>query len=54
MVKKHATFTAEGDQVVKGNRRLTCKLCSFEEKNRIMLSGLCGEDSIAELCCKEG
>ena len=35
-------------------RRATRKLHSSEEKIRIVLSGLRGEDSIAELCRKEG
>jgi transposase len=37
-----------------GIRRATRKLHSSEEKIRIVLSGLRGEDSIAELCRKEG
>lgn len=41
-------------QVVKDIRRSTRKLHSFEEKVRIVLSGLRGEGSIAELCRKEG
>jgi transposase len=39
---------------VKDIRRATRKLHSSEEKIRIVLSGLRGEDSIAELCRKEG
>lgn len=35
-------------------RRATRKLHSSEEKIRIVLSGLRGEDSIAELCRQEG
>ena len=35
-------------------RRKTSKQYSAEEKIRIVLSGLRGEDSIAELCRREG
>jgi transposase len=39
---------------VKDIRRATRRLHSAEEKIRIVLDGLRGEDSIAELCRKEG
>ena len=39
---------------VKEIRRATRKRYSAEEKIRIVLEGLRGEDSIAELCRKEG
>jgi transposase-like protein len=42
------------DQVVKEIRRATRRQFSAEEKIRIVLSGLRGEDSIAELCRREG
>jgi len=42
------------DQVVKNIRRATRKRYSAEEKIRIVLDGLRGEDSIAELCRREG
>ena len=42
------------EKVVQDIRRATRKLHSSEEKIRIVLSGLRGEDSIAELCRKEG
>ena len=42
------------EQVVKGIRRATRRQFSAEEKIRIVLSGLRGEDSIAELCRREG
>ena len=45
---------AAAEQVVKDIRRATRKLHSSEEKIRIVLFGLRGEDSIAELCRKEG
>ncbi len=40
--------------VVKDIRRATQRQFSAEEKIRIVLEGLRGEDSIAELCRKEG
>src|SRR5215211_1271768 len=40
--------------VVKDIRRATCRQFSAEEKIRIVLEGLRGEDSIAELCRREG
>ena len=42
------------EQVVKEIRRATWRQFSAEEKIRIVLSGLHGEDSIAELCRREG
>ena len=42
------------EQVVKDIRRATRRQFSAEEKIRIVLSGLRGEDSIAELCRREG
>ena len=45
---------APAEQVVKEMRRATRRLFSAEEKIRIVLSGLRGEDSIAELCRREG
>lgn len=54
MTKKPVTTKAPAEQVVKDIRRATRKLHSPEEKIRIVLSGLRGEDSIAELCRKEG
>ena len=53
-MKKPVTTKAPAEQVVKDIRRATRKLHSSEEKIRIVLSGLRGEDSIAELCRKEG
>jgi transposase len=54
MIKKPVTTKAPAEQVVKDLRHATRKLHSSEEKIRIVLSGLRGEDSIAELCRKEG
>jgi transposase len=42
------------DQVVRDIRRETRRKYSAEEKIRIVLEGLRGEDSIAELCRREG
>ena len=45
---------ASAEQVVKDIRRATRRHYSAEDKVRIVLSGLRGEESIAELCRKEG
>ena len=42
------------DEVVKDIRRATRRQFSAEEKIRIVLEGLRGEESIAELCRREG
>jgi transposase len=42
------------EQVVSDIRRATRRQFSAEEKIRIVLEGLRGEDSIAELCRREG
>lgn len=42
------------EQKIREIKRRTRKLYSAEEKIRIVLEGLRGEDSIAELCRKEG
>ena len=42
------------EQVVSDIRRATRRPFSAEEKIRIVLQGLRGEDSIAELCRREG
>ena len=42
------------EEVVRDIRRQTRKKYSAEEKTRIVLEGLRGEDSIAELCRREG
>jgi transposase len=45
---------APAEAVVKDIRRQTRRLHSAEEKIRIVLEGLRGEESIAELCRREG
>ncbi len=45
---------SHGEKIVKDIRRVTRKQYSAEEKIRIVLDGLKGEDSIAELCRREG
>ena len=45
---------ASAETVVKDIRRATRRKFSAEEKIRIVLEGLRGEDSIAELCRREG
>src|SRR3954471_6170181 len=51
--KSHATDLSS-EEMVKGIRRATRKRYSAEEKIRIVLDGLRGEYSIAELCRREG
>jgi len=43
-----------GEKIVKDIKRATRKHYSSEEKIRIVLDGLRGEDSIAELCRCDG
>jgi len=45
---------ATAEKVVKDIRRATRRHFSVENKIRIVLEGLRGDDSIAELCRKEG
>src|SRR5881398_4233771 len=51
--KSHSTDLSS-EEIVKGIRRATRKRYSSEEKIRIVLDGLRGEHSIAELCRREG
>ena len=48
------TTESPGEKIVKDIKRATRKHYSSEEKIRIVLDGLRGEDSIAELCRREG
>ena len=50
MGQKSGPVKEPAEQVVKAIRRATRRQFSAEEKIRIVLSGLRGEDSIAELC----
>ena len=54
MRQKPERQTRSATQVVKDIRRRARKQHSSEEKIRIVLEGLRGEDSIAELCRREG
>lgn len=54
MRQKSGSRKTPSEQVVKEIRRATRKRHSAEEKIRIVLDGLRGEDSIAELCRREG
>ena len=54
MRQKPGAKRSHGEKVVKDIRRATRKQYSAEEKIRIVLDGLKGEDSIAELCRREG
>ena len=54
MRQKPGTKQSHGEKVVKDIRRATRKQYSSEEKIRIVIDGLKGEDSIAELCRREG
>ena len=54
MRPKSGPEKAPAEQVVKDIRRATRRQFSAEEKIRIVLEGVRGEESIAELCRREG
>jgi transposase len=54
MGQKSGPVKEPAEQVVREIRRATRRQFSAEEKIRIVLSGLRGEDSIVELCRREG
>ena len=53
MSKKHSPKN-EADKLVRNIKRQTRRKFSAEEKIRIVLAGMRGEESIAELCRQEG
>ena len=53
MSKKH-TPKNEADKLVRNIKRQTRRKFNAEEKIRIVLAGMRGEESIAELCRQEG
>ena len=54
MRQKSGQLESSSERLVKSIRRATRKQYSSEEKIRIVLDGLRGEHSIAELCRREG
>ena len=54
MRPKSSSAKKPAEQVVKDIRRATRRHFSAEDKIRIVLEGLRGDDSIADLCRKEG
>ena len=54
MSLRSTTAKKPAEQVIKDIRRATRRHFSAEDKIRIVLDGLRGDDSIAELCRREG
>ncbi len=54
MRQRSVTPSSPSERLVKNIRRATRRHHSAEEKIRIVLDGLRGESSIAELCRREG
>ena len=54
MRQKSESQKPSSERIVKDIRRATRKQYSAEEKIRIVLDGLRGEHSVAELCRREG
>ena len=54
MRQKSGQLESSSERIVKNIRRAARKRYSAEEKIRIVLDGLRGEHSIAELCRREG
>ena len=53
-IRPSSAEATPGERVVKGIRRATRRQFSTEEKMRIVLDGLRGEDSITDLCWRGG
>ena len=54
MRSKVDRHSEEAEKTVRDIRRVTRRQYSAEDKVRIVIAGLRGEDSIAELCRREG
>ena len=54
MKRKSGLDKVPAEKVLKDIRRQTHRQYSAEEKIRIVLEGLCGEENISELCRREG
>ena len=54
MKQKPTGRPSSSDQIIRDIKRKTRKQYGAEEEIRIVLDGLRGEDSIAELCRREG
>ncbi len=54
MKQRPAGRPSSSETIIRDIKRKTRKQYSAEEKIRIVLDGLRGEDSIAELCRREG
>ena len=54
MKQRPAGRPSSSEQIIRGIKRKTRKQYNAEEKIRIVLDGLRGEDSIAELCRRYG
>jgi transposase len=54
MNPRSSSVKKPAEEVTKDIRCAARRHFSAEDKIRIVLEGLRGEDSIAELCCKEG
>jgi len=54
MMTRSNQYKDSAEKTVRDIRRSTRRHYSAEDKNRIVLQGLRGEDSIAELCRREG